>query len=93
MAADLDIDHRVLKWNAAQKRQDQRDRRRKWTNPNRTQAEEQRERERKHRQGQNRHRSRTDPYEPKHNGHGYLHHRQGGKNWKKNHKANPHWWE
>ena len=85
-------EHRLLKWNAAQKRQDQRDRRRRYTNPYRTQEEETRERWRKHMQGENRHNSRVDPYEPQHGGHGYVHHRESGKNWKNNHSSNPHWY-
>eukprot|EP01083_Nonionella_stella_P135136 411042_1 len=49
------------KWDAAQKRQYQRDFRRRFTNPYRTQAEEMRERERKHVQGEITSRTR-DPY-------------------------------
>lgn len=62
----LDQDRRALQWkkNAAQKRQDQRDRRRKFTNPGRTQFEEDRERWRKHGQAINRGNPRGDPYEP-----------------------------
>eukprot|EP00804_Cyclotella_cryptica_P000787 CCRYP_001058-RB/>CCRYP_001058-RB protein AED:0.11 eAED:0.11 QI:1614/0.5/1/1/0.5/0.33/3/219/156 len=85
-------EHRLLKWNAAQKRQDQRDSRRHYTNPYRTQEEEYRERWRKHIQGENRHNSRVDPYEPEHGGHAYVHHRENGKNWKNNHYSNPHWY-
>lgn len=45
--------HRSLqeKWTAAQQRQYQRDKRRRYTNPNRTQEEEDAERIRKHNQG------------------------------------------
>ncbi|KAL3777345.1 hypothetical protein HJC23_010147 [Cyclotella cryptica] len=88
--ADIGDVHRILKWNAAQKRQDQRDRRRKWTNPDRTQEEELRERWRKHYQGANRGNSRVDPYEPIHGGADYVRHRENGKNWKKLHPNNPH---
>ncbi len=85
-------EHRLLKWNAAQKRQEQRDNRRRYTNPYRTQDEERSERWRKHTQGQNRGNSRVDPYEPAHGGHAYSHHRQNGKQWKKNDFSNPHWY-
>ena len=82
--------HRLLKWNAAQKRQDQRDRRRRWTNPDRTQEEELRERWRKHNQGANRGYSGVDPYEPSHGGAAYVRHRENGKYWKKLNPNNPH---
>ncbi|KAL7540694.1 hypothetical protein ACHAXR_010307 [Thalassiosira sp. AJA248-18] len=67
---DDEIDHaeqgrRALKLNAAQKRQNKRDRRRYWTNPGRTMAEEDAERDRKHMQGSRPWRNpRADPYEP-----------------------------
>lgn len=85
--------HRLLKWNAAQKRQDKRDRRRHNTNPYRTQHEEHAERWRKHRQAENRGNSRADPYEPAHGGRAYMRHRKNGKNWKKNLSSNPHSWD
>lgn len=91
-AAALEENHRLLKWNAAQKRQDRRDRRRRYTNPYRTQEEELKERWRKHNQAKNRQRSRVDPYEPKHGGRAYMRHRRNGRNWKKNVVSNPHWW-
>ena len=89
---EQDENQRLLKWNSAQKRQDRPDRRRRYTNPNRTGAEELRERWRKHNQAINRQRSRVDPYEPKHGGRAYMRHRRNGKNWKKNVVWNPHWW-
>jgi hypothetical protein len=81
---------RQLKWNAAQKRQNQRDKRR-W-GKKRTQKEETAERWRKHNQAIGRKRSRVDPYEPKHNGKKYMQYRKNGKGWKKNHPKNPHYW-
>jgi len=52
-----------FKKNAAQKRQDQRDRRRRDTNPDRSHREEERERERKRRQSRSRSRRDIDPYD------------------------------
>lgn len=69
---DAEDEHRQLKWNAAQKRQFRRDKRREITNPYRTQEEELAERWRKHQQAINRGNSRADPYEPKHGGKGYA---------------------
>lgn len=65
---DANDEHRQLKWNAAQKRQFRRDKRRQITNPNRSQREEHAERWRKHQQAINRGNSRADPYEPAHGG-------------------------
>lgn len=90
--ADLIEEHRRLKWNAAQKRQFRRDKRREKTNPFRTQREERAERWRKHQQAINRGNDRADPYEPKHGGRNFMRARRNGKNYKKNDIWNPHWW-
>jgi len=62
--SDTTDGHRNLKYNAAQKRQNQRDRRRFNFNPGRTWQEEERERWRKHTQAAKIGRPRKDPYEP-----------------------------
>jgi hypothetical protein len=91
-ALDAKEDHRRLKWNAAQKRQSNRDKRREKTNPFRTQGEENAERWRKHQQAINRGNSRVDPYEPKHGGRQFMRARNNGRNYRKNDMWNPHWW-
>ena len=87
---NLEKDNRHLKWNSAQKRQFQRDRRREGTG--RTQEDEDKERWRKHNQAIKRGRSRVDPYEPKHGGRNFMRRRKNGANWSKNRITNPHWW-
>ena len=69
-------DHRSLqeKWTAAQQRQFQRDRRRRYTNPYRTQAEEDAERLRKHNQGI--FDRRRDPYNRQYGDHEYAAYRE-----------------
>jgi hypothetical protein len=68
--------HRSLqeKWTAAQQRQYQRDRRRRYTNPYRTQAEEDAERLRKHEQGI--FDRRRDPYNRQQGDHEYAYYRE-----------------
>ncbi len=68
--------HRSLQemWTAAQKRQYQRDRRRRHTNPNRTQDEEDAERRRKHDQGI--FDRRRDPYNRQYGEHEYAFYRE-----------------
>lgn len=73
----VDEGRRALwKKNAAQKRQDQRDRRRKQYNPGRTQDEEDRERWRKHDQANKWGNPRRDPYEPNYGDPSYARNRE-----------------
>lgn len=71
-------DNRVLygKLNAAQKRQNNRDERRRKRGIHRTDADAHRERDRKHAQANNRGNPRADPYEPGYGDTQYAHKRE-----------------
>ena len=70
----------VWKERASQKRQNKRDRRRSFDNPNRSQAEEDRERDRKTRQSRSRRNDNVDPYYRNANDDGQFGRRRNARN-------------